>query len=140
MRTRFIIYGLAGWILETLFTGADSLLKGDLTMYAFTYLWMFPIYGLSILLEPVHEHIRHLPVVVRGGVYTLLLFAGEYSTGKMLQLLIGKCPWDYGTGPYIFDGIIKLSFIPVWFLAGLGFELLHDYLIDKGIGEGKTAK
>lgn len=133
MKTRFIIYGLVGWVAETLFTGLGSLLKGDLTMHAWTYIWMFPIYGLMILLEPVHDRIRNLPVVFRGGVYTVIIFGIEYLTGWILRELIGRCPWDYGTGPYIIDGLINLSFIPVWFIGGLAFEKLHDFLIRKKI-------
>lgn len=128
MKTRFFIYGLAGWIAETIFTGIGSLLKGDLTMRSRTYIWMFPIYGLMILLEPLHDRIRAWPVVYRGGVYTLIIFAIEYTTGLILRVLIGKCPWNY-TGPYAIDGLITLSFIPVWFVGGLLFEKLHDFLV-----------
>lgn len=120
---------------ETLFTGFHSLLKGDLTMRASTYLWMFPIYGLMILLEPVHDRIRKWPVVLRGGVYTIIIFAMELSTGWIIRELIGKCPWDYGIGPYSIDGLITLRFIPVWFVGGLLFEKLHDFLISRKIIE-----
>lgn len=133
MRIRFIIYGLVGWVAETLFTGLGSLLSGDLTMRAWTYIWMFPIYGLMILLEPLHDHIRKLPVVLRGGVYTIIIFGIEYSTGLIIRGLIGQCPWDYGTGPYSVDGLITLRFIPVWFVGGLLFEKLHDLLTTRKI-------
>lgn len=132
MKRRFIIYGLTGWIAETLFTGLGSLIKGDLTMRSWTYIWMFPIYGLMLLLEPVHDRIRDLPVVSRGGVYTMIIFGIEYTTGRILRALIGKCPWNY-TGPYAIDGLITLSFIPVWFVGGLIFEKLHDFLIGKRV-------
>jgi len=131
MKTRFLIYGLAGWIAETLFTGLGSLLKGDLTMRSWTYIWMFPIYGLMLLLEPVHQRIRALPVVSRGGVYTVIIFTIEYTTGWILRELIGSCPWNY-TGPYAINGLITLSFIPVWFIGGLLFEKLHDFLVRSG--------
>jgi len=131
MKKRFIIYGLVGWVAETLFTGLGSLFTGDLTMRAWTYIWMFPIYGLMILLEPVHDRIRNLAVVFRGGVYTIIIFGIEYTTGWILRELIGKCPWNYGIGPYSIDGLIKISFIPVWFIGGLLFEKLHDFLTYK---------
>jgi uncharacterized membrane protein len=131
MKTRFIIYGLIGLVAETFFTGFGSLLKGDLTMRAWTYIWMFPIYGLMILLEPVHNSMRDLPVVLRGGIYTILIFAIEYSTGWILRELIGRCPWNYGTRPNSVDGLINLYFIPVWFFGGLIFERLHDFLMRK---------
>ncbi|MGE5633174.1 MAG: putative ABC transporter permease [Caulobacteraceae bacterium] len=134
MKTRFFIYGLVGWIAETLFTGIGSLLSGDLTMRSQTYIWMFPIYGLMIFLEPIHDNIRNAPVVIRGGVYTIIIFAIEYVTGGILKEFLGRCPWNYGIGPYSIDGIITLSFIPVWFIGGLLFEKLHDYLLSRKIG------
>lgn len=133
MKNRFVIYGFVGLVAETLFTGLGSLIKGDLTMGARTYIWMFPIYGLMILLEPVHDRIRNLPVVFRGGAYTIIIFAIEYTTGRILRELIGRCPWNY-TGPYSIDGLITLTFIPVWFVGGLIFEKLHDFLIRRRIG------
>lgn len=133
MKTRFIIYGLVGWVAETLFTGLDSLLKGDLTMRGWTYIWMFPIYGLMILLEPVYSLIRKWPVVLRGGVYTIIIFGIEYTTGWIIRELIGKCPWDYGLEPYSIDGLITLRFIPVWFVGALLFEKLHDSIITRRI-------
>ncbi|NLK36409.1 MAG: hypothetical protein GX301_13420 [Gracilibacteraceae bacterium] len=129
MKKRFVVYGLAGWIAETIFTGLGSLIKGDLTMHTRSYIWMFPIYGLMILLEPVHDNIRNTPVVVRGGVYTIIIFGIEFITGWILKELIGECPWNYSSLPYSIDGIITLSFIPVWFFGGLLFEKLHDYLM-----------
>lgn len=137
MKIRFLIYGLAGWLAETLFTGFGSLLGGDLTMPARTYIWMFPIYGLMILLEPIHDNIRSAPVAIRGGVYTILIFAIEYTTGGLLKELLGSCPWDYGAEPYSIGGIITLRFIPVWFIGGLIFEKLHDCMTSRKIGEDK---
>ncbi|WP_434735227.1 putative ABC transporter permease [Clostridium sp.] len=130
MKRRFIIYGLLGWCTEIVWTGFGSLLQGNLKLTAFTYIWMFPIYGMAILLEPIHDRIRHWPVVLRGGVYTLVIFFMEYSTGHLIKLLIGACPWNYGSCPYSIGGIIRLDFIPVWFVAGLLFEKVHDMLME----------
>lgn len=102
-------------------------------MRAWTYIWMFPIYGLMILLEPIHDLIRKWPVVLRGGVYTIIIFSIEYSTGWIIRELIGECPWDYGAGLYSIHGIITLRFIPVWFVGGLIFEKLHDLLTTRKI-------
>lgn len=132
MKKRFVIYGFSGLVAETLFTGLGSLIKGDLTMRASTFIWMFPIYGLMILLEPVHNSVRNFPAVIRGGVYTPIIFGIEYTTGWILRELIGICPWNY-SGPYSIDGLITLSFIPVWFVGGLIFERLHDFLIRRKI-------
>jgi uncharacterized membrane protein len=130
MGTRFIIYGLTGWIIEVVFTGIGSLLSGSTGLTAYTYLWMFPIYGMAVFLEPIHERIRSSPWFVRGVVYAALILMIEYITGWVLQLMLGFCPWDYrGSTSYTIDGFIRLDFFPAWFAAGLLFERLHDFLI-----------
>jgi uncharacterized membrane protein len=89
---------------------------------------MFFIYGLAVLLEPIHNSIRSWPIVLRGGVYTIIIFAIEYSTGLLLRLLLGVCPWDYSNSPFSISGIIRLDYAPAWFVAGLLFEIAHDGL------------
>ncbi|MCK4258934.1 MAG: hypothetical protein KAX49_08150 [Halanaerobiales bacterium] len=128
MKIRFIIYGLTGWCTEIFWTGLGSFLKGDLKLQAKTYIWMFAIYGLAIFLEPVHEAIRNWPIILRGGVYTVLIFLTEYITGWLLQRTIGVCPWDYSHIPFSLNGFIRLDYAPAWFIAGLLFERLHDVL------------
>lgn len=129
MVKRYIIYGLSGLCVEVLWTGLNSLMKGDVKLTGFTYIWMFFIYGLAIFLEPIHNHIRHLPFIARGCVYMVLIFAIEYLSGIILRKILGVCPWNYVSEPYSISGIITLSYSPVWFTAGLLFEKLHDYLI-----------
>jgi uncharacterized membrane protein len=133
MRKRFIIYGLAGWCMEILWTGLGSLLNGNIVLEGGTYIWMFPRYGLAVFFEPIHDNIRSWPVIFRGGVYTVLIFLVEYLTGWALQKLIGVCPWDYSGTPYSINGFIRLDYAPVWFGAGLIFEKLHDQLINIGL-------
>jgi uncharacterized membrane protein len=128
MGRRFFIYGLIGWCIEVFWTGIGSLLSGDMQMYGWTYIWMFPIYGLAVFLEPIHNKIRDWPVVVRGGVYTLLIFFAEYSTGLFLRIILGECPWDYSASSYSINGLIRLDYAPAWFAAGLLFEKLHSIL------------
>jgi uncharacterized membrane protein len=129
MIKRFVLYGLAGWCVEIFWTGFGSLLMMDVKLTGRTYIWMFFIYGLAVFLEPVHNRIRNLPVLVRGGVYTVLILSAEYLTGWLLSILIGVCPWDYGTSRYSINGFTRLDFAPAWFAAGLLFEKYHDMLV-----------
>ncbi|MEQ8175196.1 MAG: hypothetical protein ABRQ26_09025 [Syntrophomonadaceae bacterium] len=125
----FLIYGMCGWIAEILFTGAGSLWAGSASLTARTYLWMFPIYGLAVFLEPVHDQIRTSPWPVRGVIWTSIIIGIEYGTGWLLRSLIGVCPWDYsGHSRFAVDGLIRLDYFPVWFVAGLLFEKLHDFI------------
>jgi uncharacterized membrane protein len=133
MGRRFIIYGLAGWCTEIFWTGLGSLLSGDMKLRGWTYIWMFPIYGLAIFLEPIHNRIRNWPVIVRGGVYTLLIFIIEYSTGWLLKIFTGVCPWDYSGNIFSINGFIRLDFAPAWFAASILFEMLHDALVKRNV-------
>lgn len=129
MVKRFIIYGLSGWCIEVFWTGIGSLIRGNIKLQGWTYIWMFPIYGLAVFIEPIHDMIRSWPVVLRGGVYTVLIFIVEYSTGWLLKVLTGLCPWDYSGTPFSINGFIRLDYAPAWFVAGLLFEMLHDTLM-----------
>ena len=134
MIIRFILYGFLGWILEIIFTGSGSLLRGSLSLTGYTYLWMLPIYGLAVCLEPIHDGIRKAPWPVRGLIWASLVLVIEYLSGWILIQLIGFCPWDYsGSSLYAVDGLIRLDFAPFWFVAGLIFELIHDSLDQLGL-------
>ncbi|WBW96757.1 putative ABC transporter permease [Oceanirhabdus sp. W0125-5] len=125
---RFIIYGLVGWCAEVIWNGVRSLIAGDFLLVGWTSMWMFPIYGLMIFLEPIHNRIRNFPLIIRGGIYTVLIFFVEFLTGLVLSIILGTCPWDYTDSPLSVCGVIRLDFIPVWFIGGLLFEKLHDIL------------
>ena len=129
MIRRFAIYGVSGWALEIFWTGMGALLSGDWQLPGFTYLWMFPIYGLAVLLEPLHDEINNWPWYIRGMVWVVIIFAIEYTTGWLLKLALGCCPWDYsGTTPFHVRGLIRLDYAPAWFSAGFLFERLHRTL------------
>lgn len=133
MIKRFIVYGTIGVGAEILWTGLGTLIRGDLSMAGHSSIWMFPIYGMMVFLEKIHDNTRHMPVIIRGGVYTLLIYTGEFISGTFLKL-IGACPWNYEQLPFSIYGVITFSYIPVWFILGLFFEILHDFLIQNKIG------
>jgi uncharacterized membrane protein len=128
MSRRFIIYGLLGWCIEIFWTGLGAMFSGDVKLTGHTYMWMFFIYGLAVLMEPIHDKIRYWPTILRGGVYTVFIFTMEYSTGWLLRQILGVCPWDYSGNLFSVNGLIRLDYGPVWFLAGLLFEKVHDGL------------
>ncbi|MDA8441700.1 MAG: hypothetical protein M0Z55_04920 [Peptococcaceae bacterium] len=128
MLIRFVFYGLLGWIIEILYTGMDSLLRADWRLPGSTYLWMFPVYGMGVFLEPLHARIRHLPWIVRGVIWLGVFWTIEYFAGWLLQMFTGTCPWDYSSSPYAVNGFIRLDMGVQWFVAGLVFERIHDWL------------
>jgi uncharacterized membrane protein len=132
MKIRFVLYGLLGWCLEVFWTGLGSFLLGDVTLRSRTSIWMFLIYGLAIFIEPVHDSLRDKPVIIRGGVYTILIYIIEFTTGLTLKLLLGVCPWNYSNLPLSPLNIITFCYVPAWFAAGLLFEKIHDLFISLG--------
>ncbi|WP_084053366.1 putative ABC transporter permease [Desulfonispora thiosulfatigenes] len=126
MLKRYVLYGLIGWIIEVIWTGLGSLLEGRWTLDSQTYLWMFFIYGFAIFLEPIHDLIRQYNWFFRGLIYMSVIFLIEYTTGYILDLAIGACPWEYAGKIYAVNGYIRLDYGPAWFGAGLLFEHIHD--------------
>ena len=129
MVKRFLLYGLVGICAEIFWTGMSSLIQGDIRLRGFTYIWMFPIYGLIVFLEPVQHKIKKWPLVLRGCVYTIIIFVAEYISGSLLKSVLGVCPWNY-TGPLSVNGLIRFDFAPIWFCFGIIIEIIHSK-IDK---------
>lgn len=129
MINHFFIYGILGWALEIIWTGTGSLFNGNWQLPGFTYLWMFPIYGAAVLMEPLHDRISFLPWYMRGTIWVILIFTIEYTAGWLLYSFLGNCPWDYREStPYHINGLIRLDFAPAWFVVGFIFERVHASL------------
>lgn len=128
---RFAAYGLIGWCGEVLFTGLHDFARTrDPRLRSRTSLWMFPIYGLlQPLFEPLHDAMRdRVPAPVRAMVYAGGFFTVEYSTGWLLRRALGNAPWDYSYARRHLHGLIRADYAPVWALAGLALEPVHDTL------------
>ena len=90
----FFICGLAGWCMEIVFTSFGTFLHGDPRLLGQTSLWMFPIYGMAALIDPIYEKIKYWPFLLRGCFYATSIMLGEFLSGSLLRFL-GVCPWDY---------------------------------------------
>ena len=104
-------------------------MAGSLKLSGYTYLWMLPIYGLAVFLEPVYQQIRSSPWIVRGIIWAGVIFFIEYLSGWILKSIVGVCPWDYSIySHYALDGFIRLDYFPIWFMSGLLFEKISNFL------------
>ena len=119
----FLKCGLVGWCLEITFTAMHSLQKRDMTLMGQTSLWMFPIYGSACLLRPLFTCIKSCSLAVRGSIYALCIFAGEYITGRFLDKW-KFCPWNYERSRWHIQKVVRLDYFPNCFLTGLLFEHL----------------
>jgi len=113
--------------MEVFWTGLCALRHRDFKLSANTSIWMFFIYGMIVFLEPVYIFLQPYPLVARGAIYAICIFAGEFITGGFLKK-VNLCPWDYTHCRYSIQGIIRLDYAPVWFMAGLIFEQVFSYL------------
>lgn len=117
----FILCGVLGWCIEIIFTALGSLRQRDFHLKGVTSLWMFPIYGLSILIIPVSKLLKNKSAFIRGTVYMCMIFLVEYTSGHLLKSH-KMCPWDYSKSKLNYEGIIRLDYAPCWFATGLLYE------------------
>lgn len=109
--------------MEILFTSLGALRKKDMKLIGQTSVWMFPIYGMAALIEPLYRHIKNVPAFFRGVIYSAGIFLGEFLSGSLLKRR-GICPWDYSGAKTNVRGVIRLDYAPLWMAAGLIFEKL----------------
>lgn len=121
---RFILYGLLGWGMEIFWTGINSIRRGDKTLRGTSSLWMFPIYGMGVFLEPIINLLTLLPWTLRGVTYMLCIFLAEYVSGSVLKKY-SACPWDYSYCMYNVQGVIRLDYAPLWFIVGMVYEWVY---------------
>ncbi len=128
---RFLIYGALGWCLEVVFTGVSAVIwDRDRAATGKTYLWMHPIYGATALvLEFVHGAMSEQGWLLRGLIYVVIIYVAEFSSGWLLERLLGRCPWDYRGKGINIRGLVRLDYAPAWFVAGLLFEPVRGLLL-----------
>jgi hypothetical protein len=113
------VYAAAGLGGELAFTGVRGRPR--------TSPWLAPVYALAApLFEPLHERLRGRPASARAAAYAAGFSLVEYGSGRVLRRIRGEAPWDYSHARMHLDGLVRADYLPVWALAGLAFERLHD--------------
>lgn len=122
---------MLGWCNEIVFTAITGFANNrDWRLAGKSYLWMFPIYALiGPLYEPMHDLIRAYPVFVRFSVWALGFTVVELITGWSIARMIGRSPWDYSSSRFAINSYIRWDYIPLWGIAGLLLEPVHDFLL-----------
>jgi len=128
MITRFIIYGAIGCLIEVFWTGLSELRTKNFRLSSKTSLWMFFIYGMVVVLEPLFRFVSPLNFLLRGVIYASFILLGEFITGTLLKRA-DICPWDYSHTRYHVRGVIRFDYAPAWAAAGLIFEQIYWTLV-----------
>jgi len=114
-------YGSAGLAAELAFTGIRGRRR--------TSLWMLPVYALAApLFEPLHDRLRGKSLAARMSAYAAGFSLVEYGSGRALRRARGDAPWDYSHARVHLHGLVRAAYLPVWAVAGIGCERLHDAL------------
>ena len=121
MFRNFLSCGLLGWCVEIIYTSLQSLRTHDFRLLGVTSLWMFPIYGCGFLLIIPYKLFRKSSDFVRGLIYMICIFSGEYFSGYLLSKH-NACPWNYENSKLHIKKLIRLDYAPLWFLLGLLIE------------------
>ncbi|MDD2973414.1 MAG: hypothetical protein PHE02_14945 [Lachnospiraceae bacterium] len=123
----FAVCGVVGWCMEILFTSLHALQRHNFTLTGSTSLFMFPIYGMAVLLCPLHKCLKHCSLLFRGFCYACGIFFVEYLSGSFL-MRHHCCPWNYERSPWNIRSVIRLDFFPYWFAAGILYEKILSHL------------
>lgn len=121
---RTVVLACVGVAAEVVFT-AFLEPRNDNRLVGFSYVWMFPVYG---LLYPgyslLHPRIADWPWVFRAEVYAIAIMVFELITGLLLRALLGEAPWEpqYRGKPRTIMGLVRLDYFPAWAAGALVFE------------------
>lgn len=135
----FCICGVVGWCLEIIFTALHSLQRHEFSLRGNTSIWMFPIYGMAVILGPISNKLRKKSCFMRGVLYALSIFTIEYISGCFLMKR-KCCPWNYTFSKWNYKNVIRIDYFPFWILTGLLYEHTLSALTAKqNSNETKTA-
>jgi hypothetical protein len=129
-----LLFGAIGTTTEIFFTAGSTILTSikqhttiDWTLKGESYVWMFFIYSLiAPLFNFGYPKVKNLNIFLRIFIYAVIILFVEFIMGFLLNLLIGKCPWEYTTGITICS-YIRLDYIFFW--MGFGFIIEKLYLL-----------
>lgn len=130
-----LIFACIGITTEVVFTSlskaVSTFIADDAIDWALggrTYLWMFLIYAsipfLFKLLEPL---VKKFNTFVRALIAVAGIYIVEFTTGFLLEVFIGKCPWKYTEGLHVF-GYIRLDYFPFWLIFALIIVSVYQML------------
>lgn len=123
-----LLIACVGMTMEIVFTAFMTRKRnGDWRLQGYTYVWMLPIYATVYpFFTFVYPRMATLPLLARGAVYVLIIWAVEYASGWALRLVTGECPWEreYRGSRWSVHDLIRIDMAPAWFVAALIFENL----------------
>lgn len=134
-----LIFACVGITTEVVFTSISKLVNTfiadsaiDWALGGKTYLWMFLIYAsIPFFFKLFNPYVAKFNLFLKALIGVLIIYIVEFTTGFLLELITGICPWKYTEGLHVF-GYIRLDYFPFWYIFGLlivsVYELLNNRL------------
>jgi hypothetical protein len=117
------MFGLTVEIFFTTFVDAIENQKISLQSKGYSYICMFPLYGIIAFIYPVvWEIIKYHHSVVRYLEYATLMILFELTIAYLFEKFTGTIPWEYEVKNYRIEKYTKLSYFPFWGVFGLMIE------------------
>lgn len=135
----FILFGITGIFIEVLWTAIrNTNNKKYLLLRGYSFLWMFPIYGLVFFIILLGQiYFSNLNILFRGLIYTALILFLEYTSGYLLKKFLRIAPWDYSYKTIKlmrkriksnFRGLICLNRAWMWYILSIVAEQIYLFL------------
>jgi hypothetical protein len=138
----FMVTGFAcfGITVEVFFTAFTALFTQQppcghrlIALSGNSYVWMALIYGLVPVFGILfHDRAKPIPIWLRLPLYVLIIYVVEFTSGYLLQLFTGECPWHYTTGWNVM-GLIRLDYFPAWLVFAWLTERIYIFMNTKVI-------
>lgn len=133
-----LLFACIGITTEVVFTAFSNLVISILentplnwSLTGKTYVWMFFIYALiPFLFKLLNPIFFGKPYLFKVGLAVLIIYIVEFSSGMLLKLLLGACPWEYTTGMHVM-GVIRLDYLPAWILFAALIISINQVLDDR---------
>lgn len=121
-----LIFACIGITTEVVFTSLSKLVKTfiaddaiDWALGGKTYLWMFIIYAsIPFILKFFNPLVARFNLFVKTLIAVAIIYVVEFSSGLLLEITTGACPWKYTEGLHLF-GFIRLDYFPFWLVFAL---------------------
>jgi hypothetical protein len=135
---RAAIYGLLGCAMELAFTALTSPIRRRPRGPSSSPV-MLAVYALALpLFEPVHNRLRgRVRLPFRAAIYGAGFEVIEFASGALLRRYANGPPWDYSPARLNLAGLVRLDYLPLWAIVGLGAERLHDGLMGRRRGPAR---
>lgn len=129
------LFACVGITVEIFFTAFYDVVKNlqtgspiDWSLTGKSYVWMAFIYGLiPFILKWIYPFLTKFNLFIKAAIGVIFIFIIEFISGWLLEVITGKCPWEYTEGWHVM-GYIRLDYTLFWYFFALGVILLYQTL------------